>query len=81
MSYQLADLVRLMACLRDQSMAVLGIEVRLIAALFHLLLEEAYEVSDVIERGEFDEYAQLGDLYSRWCSMRVSQKRMAALAG
>ena len=81
MSYQLADLVRLMACLRDAEHGCPWDRSQTYRSIVPFTLEEAYEVSDVIERGEFDELcAELGDSYSRWCSMRVSQKRMAALA-
>ena len=63
MSYQLADLVRLMACLRDQEHGCPWDRSQTYRSIVPFTLEEAYEVSDVIERGNFDELcAELGDL-------------------
>ena len=63
MSYQLADLVRLMACLRDQEHGCPWDRSQTYRSIVPFTLEEAYEVSDVIERGKFDELcAELGDL-------------------
>ena len=63
MSYQLADLVRLMACLRDQEHGCPWDRSQTYRSIVPFMLEEAYEVSDVIERGKFDELcAELGDL-------------------
>ena len=63
MSYQLADLVRLMACLRDQKHGCPWDRSQTYRSIVPFTLEEAYEVGDVIERGKFDELcAELGDL-------------------
>lgn len=63
MSYQLADLVRLMACLRDQEHGCPWDRSQTYRSIVPFTLEEAYEVGDVIERGKFDELcAELGDL-------------------
>ena len=63
MSYQLADLVRIMACLRDAEHGCPWDRSQTYRSIVPCTLEEAYEVSDVIERGEFDELcAELGDL-------------------
>ena len=63
MSYQLADLVRIMACLRDAEHGCPWDRSQTYRSIVPFTLEEAYEVSDVIERGEFDELcAELGDL-------------------
>ena len=63
MSYQLADLVRLMACLRDQDHGCPWDRIQTYRSIVPFTLEEAYEVGDVIERGKFGELcAELGDL-------------------
>ena len=63
MSYQLTDLVRLMACLRDPEHGCPWDRIQTYRSIVPFTLEEAYEVGDVIERGKFDELcAELGDL-------------------
>ena len=63
MSYQLSDLVRLMECLRDPEHGCPWDRGQTYQSIVPFTLEEAYEVSDVIERGAFDELqGELGDL-------------------
>jgi ATP diphosphatase len=63
MSYQLSDLVHLMACLRDPEYGCPWDRSQTYQSIVPFTLEEAYEVSDVIERGAFDELCgELGDL-------------------
>ena len=63
MSYQLSDLVQLMACLRDPEHGCPWDRSQTYQSIAPFTLEEAYEVSDVIERGAFDELrGELGDL-------------------
>ena len=63
MSYQLSDLVRLMECLRDPEHGCPWDRGQTYQSIVPFTLEEAYEVSDVIERGVFDELqGELGDL-------------------
>ena len=63
MSYQLADLVRLMACLRDPDHGCPWDGSQDYQSIVPFTLEEAHEVIDAIERGAFDELqGELGDL-------------------
>ena len=63
MSHQLADLVRLMACLRDPDHGCPWDRNQNYQSIVPFTLEEAHEVVDVIERGDFDELqGELGDL-------------------
>jgi ATP diphosphatase len=63
MSYQLSDLVQLMACLRDPEHGCPWDLSQTYQSIVPFTLEEAYEVSDVIERGALNELrGELGDL-------------------
>jgi ATP diphosphatase len=63
MRYQLSDLVLLMASLRDPEHGCPWDRSQTYQSIVPFTLEEAYEVSDVIERGAFDELrGELGDL-------------------
>jgi ATP diphosphatase len=63
MSYQLNDLVHLMACLRDSEYGCPWDRAQTYQSIVPFTLEEAYEVADVIERGALDElHVELGDL-------------------
>ena len=63
MSYQLNDLVHLMACLRNTEHGCPWDRAQTYQSIVPFTLEEAYEVADVIERGALDElHAELGDL-------------------
>ena len=63
MSYQLADLMRLMACLRDPDHGCPWDRSQDYQSIVPFTLEEAHEVIDVIERGALDELqGELGDL-------------------
>jgi ATP diphosphatase len=63
MSYQLSDLVQLMACLRDPEHGCPWDRSQTYQSIVPFTLEEAYEVSDVIERGALNELrGELGDL-------------------
>ena len=63
MSYQLNDLVHLMACLRNTEHGCPWDQAQTYQSIVPFTLEEAYEVADVIERGALDElHAELGDL-------------------
>lgn len=63
MSYQLNDLVHLMACLRDSEYGCPWDRAQSYQSIVPFTLEEAYEVADAIERGALDELnAELGDL-------------------
>ncbi|WP_339487362.1 nucleoside triphosphate pyrophosphohydrolase [Pseudomonas sp. EL_65y_Pfl2_R95] len=61
--YQLTDLLHLMARLRDPQHGCPWDLQQSYATIVPYTLEEAYEVADVIERGDFDELpGELGDL-------------------
>ena len=63
MSYQLADLARLRACLRDPDHGCPWDRSQDYQSIVPFTLEEAHEVIDAIERGAFDELqGELGDL-------------------
>lgn len=63
MRNELSDLVHLMACLRDTEYGCPWDRAQTYRSIVPFTLEEAYEVADVIERGDFDELkSELGDL-------------------
>lgn len=63
MSYQLNDLVHLMACLRDFEHGCPWDRAQTYQSIVPFTLEEAYEVADVIERGALSQlHTELGDL-------------------
>ena len=63
MMYQLDDLVRLIACLRDVEYGCPWDREQSFQSIVPFTLEEAYEVADVVERQAFDELpSELGDL-------------------
>ena len=62
MSYQLNDLVHLMACLRNTEHGCPWDRAQTYQSIVPFTLEEAYEVADVIERGARDALrAELGE--------------------
>src|SRR5437868_5656747 len=61
--YSLEDLLHLMACLRDPQYGCPWDIKQTYASIIPYTLEEAYEVADAIERGDFDHLqGELGDL-------------------